>query len=46
MRRLLRELYDKRTSEYFDDVVSFQEREQIVDSRRYQELQERFLTFD
>jgi methylisocitrate lyase len=46
MRRLLHELYDKRTSEYFDDVVSFQEREQIVDSRRYQELQERFLTFD
>jgi methylisocitrate lyase len=46
MRRLLDELYDKRTSEYFDDVVSFQEREQIVNTLRYQELQERFLTFD
>lgn len=46
MRRLLHELHDKRTSEYFDEVVSFQEREQIVNTTRYQELQERFLTFD
>lgn len=46
MHRLLDELYDKRTSAYFDDMVSFQEREQIVNTLRYQELQERFLTLD
>jgi 2-methylisocitrate lyase-like PEP mutase family enzyme len=44
MRRLLYELHRKGTSEYFEEVVSFQEREQIVNTTHYQELQERFLS--
>jgi carboxyvinyl-carboxyphosphonate phosphorylmutase len=43
MRRLLHELHDKRTVEFFDAVVDFQERERIVNTPYYQQLQERYL---
>jgi carboxyvinyl-carboxyphosphonate phosphorylmutase len=43
MRRLLQELRDKRTTEFFDAVVDFQERERIVNTPYYLQLQERYL---
>jgi len=43
MRRLLHELYNTRTAEFFDAVVDFQERERIVNTPYYQQLQERYL---
>jgi carboxyvinyl-carboxyphosphonate phosphorylmutase len=46
MRRLLQELCNKRTSEFFDDMVHFQEREGIINTAYYQELQERYLRLD
>jgi 2-methylisocitrate lyase-like PEP mutase family enzyme len=46
MRRLLYELYNKGTSEHFGEVVSFQEREQIVNTPYYQDLQKRFLSLN
>ena len=46
MRRLLHDIREKRTAEYFDEIVNFQEREQIVNTAHYQELQERFLSLE
>ena len=43
MQRLLRELHDKRTAEFFDDMVTFQERERIVNTAHYLQLQEQYL---
>jgi hypothetical protein len=34
------------TTEYFDDLVTFQDRERIVNTAHYLELQERFLRED
>lgn len=46
MRRLLQEMAGKRTSEFFDDMVSFQEREQVVKTSHYLQLQERYLRLE
>ena len=46
MQRVLHELHDKRTTEFFDDMVTFQERERIVNTARYLQLQERYLRLD
>ena len=46
MRRLLQELHEKRTGEFFPDTVSFQEREGIINSDYYFQLQERYLRLD
>ena len=46
MQRLLRVLYETRTAESFGDVVSFQERERIVNTAHYLQLQERYLRAD
>lgn len=43
MRHVLHELHDQRTAEFFDAVVDFQERELIVNTPYYQQLQERYL---
>jgi carboxyvinyl-carboxyphosphonate phosphorylmutase len=43
MQRVLHELHDKRTTEFFDDMVTFQERERIVHTAHYLQLQERYL---
>jgi hypothetical protein len=43
MRRLLQELRAKRTGEFFPDTVGFQEREGIMNSDYYFQLQERYL---
>jgi 2-methylisocitrate lyase-like PEP mutase family enzyme len=46
MRRLLQELHEKRTGEFFSDTVGFQEREGIINSDYYFQLQERYLRLD
>jgi methylisocitrate lyase len=46
MQRVLQELKTQGTTEYFDDLVTFQDRERIVDTVHYLELQERFLRED
>lgn len=46
MQRLLQDMHQQRTSEFFDDMVSFQEREQIVATSYYTHLQERYLRVD
>jgi 2-methylisocitrate lyase-like PEP mutase family enzyme len=46
MRRLLRELHNTRTAEFFDDVVTFQDRESIVNMPYYLQLQERYLRLE
>jgi carboxyvinyl-carboxyphosphonate phosphorylmutase len=46
MRRLLQELHHRRTAEFFDDIVHFQEREGIINTAYYQQLQERYLRLD
>ena len=46
MRRLLQELHEKRTGEFFTDTVGFQEREGIINSDYYFQLQERYLRLD
>jgi methylisocitrate lyase len=46
MQRVLQELKTQGTTEYFDDLVTFQDRERIVDTAHYLELQERFLRED
>ena len=46
MRRLLQELRVKRTGEFFPDTVGFQEREGIINSDYYFQLQERYLRLD
>jgi len=46
MRRLLKELCEKRTGEFFPDTVGFQEREGIINSDYYFQLQERYLRLD
>lgn len=46
MQRVLHELHEKRTTEFFDDMVTFQERERIVNTAHYLQLQERYLRSD
>jgi carboxyvinyl-carboxyphosphonate phosphorylmutase len=46
MRQLLQELSNKRTTEFFDAMVHFQEREGIINTAYYQQLQERYLRLD
>jgi len=46
MRRLLQELREKRTGEFFPETVGFQEREGIINSDYYFQLQERYLHLD
>ena len=46
MQGLLQELRDKRTSEFYDAVVSFQERERIVNTPYYLQLQDRYLRLE
>jgi 2-methylisocitrate lyase-like PEP mutase family enzyme len=46
MQRVLQELKTQGTTEYFDDLVTFQDRERIVNTAHYLELQERFLRED
>lgn len=46
MRRLLQTLKEQGTGEFFPDTVNFQEREGIVDTDYYMQLQERYLRFD
>lgn len=46
MRRLLHELHEKRTGEFFPDTVGFQEREDIINSDYYFQLHERYLHLD
>jgi 2-methylisocitrate lyase-like PEP mutase family enzyme len=46
MRRLLQELREKRTGEFFPETVGFQEREGIINSDHYFQLQERYLRLD
>ena len=43
MRRIAQELKSARTTEFFDDVVTFQEREQVVNTAHYLQLQEQYL---
>ena len=46
MQRFLEELYAKRTAESFEALVHFQERERIVNTAYYLQLQERYLRVD
>ena len=46
MRRLLQELREKRPGAFFPDTVGFQEREGIINSDYYFQLQERYLRLD
>jgi len=46
MRRLLQELREKRTGEFFPDTVGFQECEGIINSDYYFQVQERYLRLD
>ncbi len=46
MQRLLQDLHTQRTAEFFDDMITFQEREEIVDTARYLQLQEMYLRAD
>lgn len=46
MRRLLKELREKQTGEFFPETVGFQEREGIINSEHYFQLQERYLRLD
>jgi carboxyvinyl-carboxyphosphonate phosphorylmutase len=46
MQRLLKELRVQRTAEFFEDMVHFQERERIVNTAAYLQLQERYLRLD
>jgi 2-methylisocitrate lyase-like PEP mutase family enzyme len=46
MRRLLQELRAKGTGEFFPETVGFQEREGIINSDYYFQLQERYLRLD
>ena len=46
MRCLLKDLREKQTGEFFPDSVDFQEREGIINSEYYFQLQERYLRLD
>ena len=46
MRRLLQELREKRTGEFCTKTVGFQEREGIINSDYYFQLQERYLRLE
>jgi 2-methylisocitrate lyase-like PEP mutase family enzyme len=46
MRRVLQELRNTGTTEFFADMVHFQEREGIINTAYYQQLQERYLRLD
>jgi 2-methylisocitrate lyase-like PEP mutase family enzyme len=46
MRRLLEELRVKRTAEFFEDMVHFQDRKRIVNTASYPQLQECYLCLD
>ena len=46
MRRLLQELRETRTGEFFAETVDFQEREGIINADYYFQLQERYLRLD
>lgn len=46
MQRLLQELRDQRTTEFYDAMVNFQERERIVNTPHYLQLQERYLRLE
>jgi carboxyvinyl-carboxyphosphonate phosphorylmutase len=46
MRRLLEELRVQRTAEFFAEMVHFQDRERIVNTAAYLQLQERYLRLD
>jgi hypothetical protein len=46
MRCLLQELRETRTGEFFAETVGFQEREGIINSDDYFQLQERYLRLD
>ena len=46
MRRLLQELREKRTGEFFPETIGVQEREGIINSDYYFQLQERYLRLD
>jgi carboxyvinyl-carboxyphosphonate phosphorylmutase len=46
MQRFLAELQAKRTAGFFDELVHFQERERIVNTAAYLQLQERYLRLD
>jgi hypothetical protein len=46
MSRLLQELCAKRTGAFFPDTVGFHEREGIINSDYYFQLQERYLHLD
>jgi carboxyvinyl-carboxyphosphonate phosphorylmutase len=46
MRRLLQELHYTRTAEFFEDMVHFQDRERIVNTAHYLQLQERYLRLE
>ena len=46
MRRLLQELREKRTGEFFPETVGVQAREGIINSDYYFQLQERSLRLD
>lgn len=46
MRRVLQELRERRTTEFYPDIVGFQEREGIINTAYYLELEERYLRFD
>ena len=46
MQRLLADLRVQRTTEFFEDMVHFHERERIVNTAYYLQLQERYLRLD
>jgi 2-methylisocitrate lyase-like PEP mutase family enzyme len=46
MQRLLQELRHKRTAEFFADLVHFQERERIVNTAYYMQLEARYLRLE
>jgi carboxyvinyl-carboxyphosphonate phosphorylmutase len=46
MQRLLQELRHKRTTEFFEELVHFQERERIVNTAYYVQLEERYLRLE
>jgi 2-methylisocitrate lyase-like PEP mutase family enzyme len=46
MQRLLADLRVQRTAEFFGEMVHFQERERIVNTAYYLQLQERYLCLD
>ena len=46
MQRVLDALKTEQTTEFYDDLVTFQDRERIVNTAQYIELQERFLRND